>query len=64
MQDIKIHISFFQEKAENKMRLMNEKELNEAGEITLWLADICKTTDIIRRRYNILVTLDRSSHKF
>lgn len=46
------------------MRLMNEKELNEAGEITLWLADICKTTDIIRRRYNILVTLDRSSHKF
>ena len=63
MQDININISFFQEKAENKVVLKNEKELTEAGEVTLWLADICKTTDIIIR-YNILVTLDRSSHSF
>lgn len=64
MQDINIYISFFQEKAENKVVLKNEKELTEAGEVTLWLADICKTTDIVRRRYNILVTLDISSHNF
>ena len=44
--------------------LRNKKELTSAGEETLWLADICKATDVISRRNNIVsdITENRQGH--